>query len=267
MPQHVPRRSRRLMVFAAPVLSLWLVVSSPAVGDAVPSFTDTLASGSVGLEARFVFGGGSVNATTANHDTIGLIVASNFAAPGLTGMGITWSQIDSSLIGVTHAGQSVGSCGSSPGFGPLPCAYLDGFDLSLTVLPSLTVQAIAEGPIPFPVGPARLLVPPPGPGDPLTITVPGTFSLWQFGVVLWDRSPGGALEQIGVISSPRIEGPASLTFRWWAPGDEWLFYDGGGGFSGTPEPTPEPTTLLLWGTGAAGLGLVRWRTRRSRCAP
>lgn len=28
------------------------------------------------------------------------------------------------------------------------------------------------------------------------------------------------------------------------------------------EPTPEPTTLLLFRTSAAGLGLARWLTRR-----
>jgi hypothetical protein len=28
------------------------------------------------------------------------------------------------------------------------------------------------------------------------------------------------------------------------------------------QPIPEPTTLLLWGTGAAGLGLARWLMRR-----
>jgi hypothetical protein len=30
------------------------------------------------------------------------------------------------------------------------------------------------------------------------------------------------------------------------------------------EPVPEPTTLLLFGTTAAGLGLARWRQRRRR---
>jgi hypothetical protein len=30
------------------------------------------------------------------------------------------------------------------------------------------------------------------------------------------------------------------------------------------EPTPEPTTLLLWGTTAGGLGLIRWLRRRAR---
>ena len=31
-------------------------------------------------------------------------------------------------------------------------------------------------------------------------------------------------------------------------------------------PSPEPTTLLLWGMGAAGVGVARWRRRR-RGAP
>jgi hypothetical protein len=33
------------------------------------------------------------------------------------------------------------------------------------------------------------------------------------------------------------------------------------------EPTPEPATLLLWGTGAAGLGLARWVKRRRAANP
>jgi hypothetical protein len=32
-------------------------------------------------------------------------------------------------------------------------------------------------------------------------------------------------------------------------------------------PTPEPATLLLWGTSAAGLGLIRWVRRRQREHP
>jgi probable HAF family extracellular repeat protein len=34
------------------------------------------------------------------------------------------------------------------------------------------------------------------------------------------------------------------------------------GFLATPSPTPEPATLFLWGTMAAGMGLVRWRRRK-----
>ena len=30
------------------------------------------------------------------------------------------------------------------------------------------------------------------------------------------------------------------------------------------EPVPEPTTLLLFGTTAAGLGLARWKARRRK---
>jgi hypothetical protein len=54
-------------------------------------------------------------------------------------------------------------------------------------------------------------------------------------------------------------GPASLTFDW--VGD-WIF-DSGFARIGSPGPTrtPEPTTLLLLGTTAAGLGLAGWRRR------
>lgn len=35
-------------------------------------------------------------------------------------------------------------------------------------------------------------------------------------------------------------------------------------FTEQPSPVPEPTTLLLFGTTAAGLGLARWRQRRRK---
>jgi hypothetical protein len=43
------------------------------------------------------------------------------------------------------------------------------------------------------------------------------------------------------------------------PGTDWFFESGFAAF----EPTPEPTTLLLFATTGAGLSLVRWRRRRS----
>jgi hypothetical protein len=36
----------------------------------------------------------------------------------------------------------------------------------------------------------------------------------------------------------------------------------GGEIRGQLEPVPEPTTLLLWGTTMAGLGIARWRRRK-----
>ncbi len=38
----------------------------------------------------------------------------------------------------------------------------------------------------------------------------------------------------------------------------------GGEIRGQLEPVPEPTTLLLWGTTLAGLGLVGWRRRSQK---
>jgi len=38
--------------------------------------------------------------------------------------------------------------------------------------------------------------------------------------------------------------------------------NGTGEIRGQLHPVPEPTTLLLWGSTAAALGLARWRRRQ-----
>jgi hypothetical protein len=257
------RVPRRWMVFAAPVVSLLLIGSYPSRGNAVPTVT----SGSLGMgyDGGISFGGGDL--TLSDNTTIQFFYASPFGSADSGGAAIDWGQIDNLDTTVVYAGQTFPSCGSTPR-GP-QCAFMDSVSL-------------------------RMFVPhtpdPQSPGGPLSVTVPGTFSVFGLGVELWDNTTGPlrVIGSVGFGFPDPVEGPASLTFHWCpeccpecsvvppciaartcdgvpAPPQvgAWLFSSG----FGQIEPTPEPTTLLLWATGAAGLGVVRWRTRRLRCAP
>jgi hypothetical protein len=221
----VPRRWWRLAVFGVLLLGLW-----PSVAAAVP----TLTSGSVELEA-IVFFGGSINVTTSDNARIGASFSAVDFTFGPTGAIVGSSVgrgLDAQLATVVYAGRTFLTCGDNPGSsGILPCAFLSSISLSM----------LTQTP------------PPPLPGGPFSTTVPGTFSLSQLEVDLY----GSGAHLVGSLGGyATVSGPASLTFQWEPEIDQWAFSDGEAQFV-----TPEPTTLFLFGTSAAGLGLA-WRTRR-----
>jgi hypothetical protein len=143
---------------------------------------------------------------------------------------------------VTHTGQVFGPCSS---VGPTPtqpaCAALGSqFLMSMS----------APTPPPF-TGPSSG-------GGPITTTVDGTFFLMLHAGVFFLNPPGNP-PSFGFPGEST--GPASVTFALQplAPlSNQWIFSSGEAHFV-----TPEPATLLLFGTTAAGLGLARWYRRRA----
>jgi hypothetical protein len=216
---------RRLAVFGVLLPGLW-----PSVGAAVPILT----SGSVELETGGSFFGGGINVTTSDNATIIAGFSTLLFAFGPTGAIV--SSLGFGLFyqapTVVYAGQTFLQCGDNPGSsGIFPCAFLSSISLSM----------LTQTP------------PPPLPGGPFSTTVPGTFSLSQLEVDLY----GSGAHLVGSLGGyATVSGPASLTFQWEPNIDQWSFSDGEAQFV-----TPEPTTLLLFGTSAAGLGLA-WRKRR-----
>jgi hypothetical protein len=113
------------------------------------------------------------------------------------------------------------------------------------------------------------VVPPfagPPPGHPVPdvlaniTTVASTFSA-EFGATLWDSSGLGnaiRLDSFGFTGT----GPAQFVLEWQADIGAWRPLFAEGRFD--VAPIPEPATLLLVGTTAAGLGLARWYRRRTR---
>jgi hypothetical protein len=100
---------------------------------------------------------------------------------------------------------------------------------------------------------------PPVGTEPLTFkapfTVTGTFGIYQFDLpqhLLHLTISGTGTGTITFLPAANVNG--------WFPGTtEYVF--------GPPEIVPEPATLLLFGTTAAGMGLARWRQRRRTQQP
>jgi len=166
---------------------------------------------------------------------------------------------DPNFVSVTHGGQTFSS--SHPGVcGTPPC-----FSVGLIA----SMHADPPSPLTFPPTPFT---------GPFRVTVNGTFSLSVIAAVSFDNPLQDFSVGVGFLSgTPDFAGPASLTFdaivetfpsceQFPAPlcgtprFDGWQFESG----FAQIDPTPEPATLLLFGTTAAGLGLGGWRRRRMR---
>lgn len=212
------------------VLSLALVSSKPPIATALPF--EPLGSGSIHMTSLgFFTGGGTV--TTLDNDTISFSFgATSFGHVGPTGASANWFELGFSGVGITtHTGETFFRTCSTSGI-PTPCTFLGTFFSMSMSAPSLgRVQ----------------------PGDDLT-TVDGTYHLTLHAIVYLENPYSAPV----LSFLTENEGPASLTFAPDPFTNLWRFRSGE-----AQVFTPEPTTLLLFGTTAAGLGLARWYRRRA----
>jgi PEP-CTERM motif len=219
----------RTLLASSVIIVVALVACWPSAGTAlalIPLLPETT-SGTAELDASFLSGGGGVTLHSGDDSIFvsGSPLGSPFTSRGPTSAFISYPFIDNLHVSVTHAGQHYSTCVSVP-----PCA--NSFEFFL-------IMATQE-----PAPPPSL--------TPAQLTVPGTFGLRVSArVFLTDPTRNFMFDLF------ERSGPASITLQTASVPGGWLFESG----FAEIDPTPEPTTLLLFGTTGAGLGLVRWFRR------
>lgn len=107
--------------------------------------------------------------------------------------------------------------------------------------------------------PPPFVLPGTSPGAIFTLTTPFTFS---GDLVIATLTDVGLEPLLDLHLSGQGLARARLGQTCFLGEDSCTYFGLGMDFDFAPAPVPEPATLLLWGTGAAGLGLARWIRRR-----
>jgi len=216
------REHFRTLLGSSAILGFALVAVCPSAGSAIPLLPETT-SGTAELNLH-----GGFTTIISGEDRI-FVGGVPLTSSGPTSAFISWPFIDNLNVSVTHAGQHYSTCNTAF----RPCAWSSEFLLGMATA-------------------APMPPPPPLTAADFHLTVPGTYGLRvSASVFLVDPT-----QNFGFDSFQR-SGPAAITLQWFPGYGNWQFESG----FAEIDPTPEPTTLLLFATSAAGLGLARWLRR------